>query len=46
MAKKLLRIIGKFILKFFSRKNIDELIDQLLDALYVRYERGDYISNV
>lgn len=34
MAKKLLRIIGRFVLKFFSRENIDELIDQLVDALY------------
>lgn len=38
MAKKLLRIIGEFLLKFFSRENIDELIDQLVDALYGSYE--------
>ena len=44
MAKKLLRIIGQFLLKFFSRENIDALIDQLIDALYdpyKPYERGD-----
>lgn len=46
MAKKLLRIIGQFVLKFFSRENIDELIDLLVDALYERYERGDDNTNV
>lgn len=38
MAKKLLHIIGAFVLKFFSRENVSNLIDQLIDALY---ERGD-----
>ena len=46
MAKKLLRIIGKFIVKIFSRENIDYLIDQLIDAFYDGYERGDDNSNV
>lgn len=46
MAKKLLRIIGQFVLKFFSRENIDALIDQLIDALYDSYERGDDNTNV
>lgn len=46
MAKKLLHIIGHFVLKFFSRENIDELIDQLIDALYDSYERGDDNTNV
>lgn len=36
MAYKLLRIIGKFLMKFFSRENISLLIDELIDALYVR----------
>lgn len=34
MAKKLLNIIRAFVLKFFSRENVDALIDQLIDALY------------
>lgn len=34
MAKKLLHIIGAFVVKFFSRENVYDLIDQLLDALY------------
>lgn len=38
MAKKLLHIIGAFVLKFFSRENVSALVNQLLDALY---ERGD-----
>ena len=38
MAKKLLHIIGAFVLKFFSRENVSDLVDQLLDALS---ERGD-----
>ena len=46
MAKKLLCIIGQFVLKFFSRENIDELIDQLINALYDSYERGDDHTNV
>lgn len=46
MAKKLLCIIGQFILKFFSRENIDQLIDQLIDALYDSYEIGDDNTNV
>ena len=46
MAKKLLRIIGQFVLKFFSRENIDELIDQLIDALYERYQEGEDYTNV
>lgn len=41
MAKKLLRIIGQFVLKFFSRENISNLIDQLIDALY---EEGHFIK--
>ena len=36
MAYKLLRIIGKFVMKFFSRENISLLVDELIDALYVR----------
>ncbi len=36
MAKKLLHIIGTFVLKFFSRDNVSALVDQLLDALYER----------
>lgn len=36
MAKKLLHIIGSFVLKFFSRENVSDLVDQLLDALYER----------
>ena len=46
MGKKLFRIIAQFVLKFFSRENIDELIDQLVDALYESYERGDDTTNV
>lgn len=46
MAKKLLRIIGQFILKFFSPENIDELIDQLYAALYDNFVRGDDNTNV
>ena len=46
MAKKLLRIIGQFVLKFFQRENIDELIDQLVDALYDSYVKGDDTTNV
>lgn len=50
MAKKLLRIIGQFISKFFAPENIDALIDQLIDALYDRYSnryvRGDDNTNV
>ena len=46
MAKKLLGIIGEFVLTFFSRENIDDLIDQLIDALYDGYERGDDSTNV
>lgn len=38
MSKKLLHIIGAFVLKFFSRENVSALVDQLLDALY---QRGD-----
>lgn len=34
MAKKLLHIIGAFVVKFFSRENVADLIDQLLDAIY------------
>lgn len=40
MAKKLLHIIGQFVLKFFSRENVSNLIDQLIDALY---EGGHFI---
>lgn len=36
MAKKLLHIIGAFVLKFFSRENVSALIDQLIDAIYER----------
>lgn len=36
MAKKLLHIICVFVLKFFSRENVSDLIDELLDALYLR----------
>lgn len=36
MAKKLLHVIGAFVLKFFSRENVSVLVDQLLDALYER----------
>nr|DAK07964.1 MAG TPA: UPF0297 protein [Microviridae sp.] len=43
MAKKLLHIIGAFVVKFFSRENVSDLIDQLLDALY---EKGDPINDV
>ena len=46
MAKKLLHIIGQFVLKCFSRENIDDLIDQLIDALYDCYQRGDDTTNV
>lgn len=38
MKSKFLHIIGAFVLKFFSRENVSDLVDQLLDALY---ERGD-----
>lgn len=38
MAKKFRQIIGAFVLKFFSRENVSDLVDQLLDALY---ERGE-----
>ena len=38
MAKKLLGIIGAFVLKFFSRENVSALVDQLIDALY---DKGD-----
>lgn len=38
MAKKLLHIIGVFVLKFFSRDNVSALLDQLIFGLY---ERGD-----
>ena len=37
MDKKLLHIIGAFVLKFFSRENVSALVDQLLDALYSEY---------
>lgn len=43
MAKKLLHIIGAFVLKFFSRENVSALVDQLFDALY---ERGDANKDV
>lgn len=43
MGEKLLHIIGAFVLKFFSRENVNALVDQLLDALY---ERGDGIKDV
>lgn len=43
MAKKLLHIIGAFVVKFFSRENVSALIDELLDALY---EKGDSINDV
>ena len=43
MAKKLLHIIGVFVVKFFSRENVSNLIDQLLDALY---EKGDGVEDV
>lgn len=43
MAKKLLHIIGAFVLKFFSRENVSALIDELIDALY---EKGDGIEDV
>lgn len=36
MAKKLRQIIGAFIIKFFSRENVNALVDQLIDALYER----------
>ncbi len=36
MSKKLLRVLGVFVLKFFSRENVSALVDQLLDALYER----------
>lgn len=41
MAKKLLHIIGAFVLKFFSYENVSALVDELLDALYDKYGRGD-----
>lgn len=34
MAKKFRQIIGSFIVKIFSRENVSDLIDQLIDALY------------
>lgn len=34
MAKKFLHVICAFVVKFFSRENVSDLIDQLLDALY------------
>lgn len=34
MAKKFRHIIGAFVLRFFSRENVADLVDQLLDALY------------
>ena len=43
MAKKLLHIIGAFVVKFFSRENVSDLIDQLLDALY---DKGGSINDV
>ncbi len=43
MAKKLLNIIAAFVLKFFSRENVSQLVDQLIDALY---ERGDGNADV
>lgn len=43
MAKKLLHIIGAFVVKFFSRENVSDLIDQLLDSLY---EKGGPINDV
>lgn len=46
MAKKLLNIIGAFVIKFFSRENVSELIDQLIDALYERYDKGDTKKDV
>ena len=46
MAKKLLRIICNFVLKFFSRENVDLLIDQLLNAFYERYLEGEDDTNV
>lgn len=43
MAKKLLHIIGAFVLKFFSCENVSALIDELIDALY---EKGDVTEDV
>ena len=43
MAKKLLHIIGAFVLSSFSRENVSALIDQLIDALY---EKGDENKDV
>lgn len=34
MAKKFRQIVGAFIVKIFSRENVSDLIDQLIDALY------------
>lgn len=36
MAKKMRQIIGAFVLKFFSRENVEDLIDQLIAAFYER----------
>ena len=36
VAKKMLHIIGAFVVKFFSRENVSDLVDQLIDALYER----------
>lgn len=43
MAKKLLHIIGAFVVKFFSRENVSALVDELLDALY---EKGAQFEDV
>ena len=43
MAKKLLHIIASFVVKFFSRENVSDLVDQLLDALY---EKGAVSEDV
>lgn len=43
MAKKLLNIIAAFVLKFFSRENVSQLVDQLIDALY---EKGGVNEDV
>lgn len=43
MAKKLLHIIGAFVVKFFSRENVSNLIDQLIDAIY---EKGESSNDV
>lgn len=41
MAKKFLHIIAAFVVKFFSRENVSDLIDQLLDALYEKGAETD-----